>query len=115
LHKHEHGNSRQPVCGPKSSVCDGFHVPPGRVGQHDESGASVEIDLSEDGRPMLTRAIRPMTLGTRVIPTPWSASGSESQEWDGLRVWRRMEAAWHLTEGPFTYVRIELTSFKVLR
>jgi uncharacterized protein DUF6920 len=56
-----------------------------------------------------------MTLGTRVIPTPWSASGSEPQEWDGLRVWRRMEAAWHLTEGPFTYVRIELTSFKVLR
>jgi hypothetical protein len=56
-----------------------------------------------------------MTIGKRVIPTLWSASGSEPQDWDGLRVWHRMEAAWHLPEGSFTYVRIELTSFTVLR
>ena len=42
------------------------------------------------------------------------ATGSEPEEWDGMRVWRTMEAAWHLAEGPFTYVRIELTSFTVL-
>jgi hypothetical protein len=83
--------------------------------RQDETDASVEIDVGEDGRPILTRAVRPMTVGKRAIPTLWSASGSEPQMWDGLRVWRRMEAAWHTAEGPFTYVRIELTSFTVLR
>jgi hypothetical protein len=83
--------------------------------RQDETGASVEIDVGEDGRPILTRAVRPMTVGKHVIPTLWSASGSDPQVWDGLRVWRRMEASWHLAEGAFTYVRIELTSFAVVR
>jgi hypothetical protein len=83
--------------------------------RQDKTATWVEIDLGDDGRPLLTRAVRPMTVGSRVIPTPWSASGSEPQDWDGLRVWRRMEAAWHPAEGAFTYVRIELTSFTILR
>jgi hypothetical protein len=83
--------------------------------RHDTTGASVEIDLGEDGRPLLIRAMRPMTVGKRVIPTAWSATGSDPQEWEGLRVWRHMEAAWHRADGPFTYVRIDLTSFTALR
>jgi hypothetical protein len=50
-----------------------------------------------------------------MIPTLWSATGSEPQEQDGLRVWRRMEAAWHPAERAFTYVRIELTSLTLMR
>ncbi len=83
--------------------------------RHDTTGASVEIYLGEDGRPVLIRAMRPMTVGKRVIPTAWSATGSDPQEWEGLRVWRHMEAAWHLAAGPFTYVRIDLTSFTAMR
>jgi len=83
--------------------------------RQDDTDASVEIDVAEDGRPMLIRAFRPMIVGKRVVPTRWSASGGEPQEWDGLRVWRRMEAAWHLPDGPFTYIRIELTSFAAVR
>jgi hypothetical protein len=83
--------------------------------RQDRTGASVEIDVGENGCPLITRALRPMTVGKRVIPTRWSATGSEPEVWEGLRVWRRMEASWDVAEGPFTYVRIELTSFKVLR
>ena len=83
--------------------------------RNDTTGASVEIDLAEDGRPLLVRATRPMIVGKRVVPTLWSATGSEPQEWEGLRVWRHMEAAWHLADGPFTYVRIDLMSFTALR
>ena len=83
--------------------------------RRDTTGASVEIDLGEDGRPLLVRATRPMIVGKRVVPTLWSATGSEPQDWEGLRVWSHMEAAWHLAAGPFTYVRIDLTSFTALR
>jgi hypothetical protein len=83
--------------------------------RHHAAGASVEIDLGEDGRPLLVRAMRPMIVGKRVVPTLWSATGSDPQEWEGMRVWRHMEAAWHLSSGPFTYVRIDLTSFTVVR
>ena len=83
--------------------------------RRDTTGASVELYLGEDGRPVLIRAMRPMTVGKRVIPTAWSATGSDPQEWEGLRVWRHMEAAWHLPAGLFTYVRIDLTSFTAVR
>ena len=83
--------------------------------RRDPTGKSVEMDLGEDGHPVLIRAMRPMIVGKRVIPTAWSATGSDPQEWEGLRVWRHMEAAWHLAEGPFTYIRIDLTSFTALR
>jgi len=83
--------------------------------RRDTTGASVEIDLGEDGHPVLIRAMRPMTVGKRVIPTAWSATGSDPQEWEGLRVWRHMEATWHVPAGPFTYVRIDLTSFAAVR
>ena len=83
--------------------------------RHDQTGTSVEMQLGEDGRPVVIRAVRPMIVGKRVIPTAWSATGTDPQEWEGLRVWRHMEAAWHLAEGPFTYIRIDLTSFSVVR
>jgi len=83
--------------------------------RYDKTGASVEKQLGEDGRPVLIRAVRPMIVGKRVIPTAWSATGRDAQEWEGMRVWRHMEAAWHLADGPFTYVRIDLTSFTAVR
>lgn len=81
----------------------------------DSTGASVEMDLDEEGLPVCVRANRPMTVGKKVIETPWSARGTDIREMEGLRLWTRMEAAWHLPEGPYTYFRIELTSLTVIR
>lgn len=81
----------------------------------DRTGAWVDMDVGEDGRPLGSRAVRPMTVGSRIVRTPWSASGSEPQEREGLRIPRRLEASWIPPEGKFTYVRMELTSFTVLR
>jgi hypothetical protein len=83
--------------------------------RHDLTDASVDMEIDEEGRPHLTRAMRPMTVGKNVIMTPWTAAGSDTQEWDGLRVCRQMEASWHLADGVFPYIRIELTSFAALR
>ena len=81
----------------------------------DPADAFVELEVDDSGCPTLTRAVRPMTVGKRVIATPWSATGFDAREIEGLRVWQRLEASWHPPEGPFTYIRIELTSFNVVR
>jgi hypothetical protein len=82
----------------------------------DQSGASVDVEIDENGRPVVTRAVRPMTVGKRVIPTPWSATGTDEDVREGLRICTRLAAAWHPADGnSFTYIRIELTSFAVER
>jgi hypothetical protein len=83
--------------------------------RNDATGATVEIEQAADGRPLITRAVRPMTQGKRSVLTSWSATGSDVHEWYGWRVARRLEASWHPPEGSFSYVQIELTSFEVLR
>ena len=41
--------------------------------------------------------------------------GSEFREYEGVRVATQLEVAWHLPEGPFTYFRGQLTSFRAVR
>lgn len=83
--------------------------------RQDQTDAWIDCELDKDGQPALIRCVRPMAVGNRVIPTPWSASGSDAQDWEGMRVTRRMEASWNPPEGSFPYIRIELTSVNVLR
>ncbi len=82
--------------------------------RQDQTGATAELDLADDGQPLRTRAVRPMAVGKRVIFTPWLASGSDPQEYEGMRVCRRLEASWNPPEGGFVYIRIELTSITLL-
>ena len=70
---------------------------------------TIDIDVDEQGRPFACRADRPRQVGSQAIVTPWSASASEWREWNGYRVPTKLEATWHLADGPFTYVRIEIT------
>lgn len=81
----------------------------------DSTGATVDLDVSEEGQPLRCRAVRPRIVGKQAIMTPWSGSCTEFREWEGLRVATRLEVLWHLPEGPFTYFRSEITSFTALR
>jgi hypothetical protein len=81
----------------------------------DPTGAALEMDLSEEGRPLAFRADRPRLVGKQAVLTPWSANGTEFKEWEGLRVPSRLEVNWRLPEGPFSYYRSEVVSFTVVR
>ena len=77
--------------------------------------AFVVVHIADEGAPIEMRAIRPMLVGTKSVPTPWSATGSDPAEHDGMRVWRTLEASWHSSAGLFTYIRIESTSFSIVK
>jgi hypothetical protein len=81
----------------------------------DPTGATVDLELDETGRPISIRAERPMLVGRQSILTAWSAVGTDDREWDGLRVPTRLEASWHPPEGAFTYIRMEVTDFAAVR
>lgn len=83
--------------------------------REDPTGATVDIDLDDDGRPLGCRADRPRMVGKKTVLTPWSATCSEFHEWEGLRVPARLGASWQLPEGPFVYFRAEITSFFAVR
>ena len=79
----------------------------------DPTAATVDFEISETGRLVVCRAERPRLVGKRSVPTPWSGTCTEFQEWEGMRVVRLVEACWHLPEGNFTYYRGEITSYKL--
>jgi len=79
----------------------------------DPTGASVDLDVEDTGRISLARAIRPMTVGRKIVMSPWSARPSDFKEWQGLRVPYSLEAGWEPPEGAFIYIRIQLTSVTV--
>jgi hypothetical protein len=77
----------------------------------DSTGATVYIEIDDDGRPSSCRAKRPMAVGNRTIETPWLGICTEFREWEGLRAASRIEASWELPEGSFCYFRAEPTSY----
>jgi hypothetical protein len=83
--------------------------------RQDPGGTSVDVEIDETGRPVVTRAQRPMTTGKRVTIQPWSAAGGDEREYEGLRIATHLEASWDLPEGSFVYIRMDLTSFVVVR
>lgn len=83
--------------------------------REDPTGATVDIDIDQDGRPLACRADRPRAVGKKTVLTPWSATCSEFREREGLRVASKLEVSWHLPEGPFLYFRGEITSFVAVR
>jgi len=83
--------------------------------REDPTGATVDIDIGEDGRPLACRADRPRAVGKKAVLTPWSATCSQFREWEGLRVASKLEVSWHLPDGPFIYFRGEITAFVAVR
>lgn len=80
----------------------------------DAAQSCVDLEIADDGRPIAVRATRPMLVGRRVVPTEWSAVGRHWCEWNGIRMCRHLEAAWHPPDGQFTYVRIDVLSQAVI-
>jgi len=83
--------------------------------RNDETGATVDLEMTEEGRPLTCRAQRPRLVGRQSVLTPWWGTYLEFREWEGLRVASRLEVSWQLPQGPFAYFRSQLTSFQVLR
>ena len=83
--------------------------------RNDSTGATVDMEITPEGRPVICRAERPRLAGKESVLTPWWGSYLEFREWEGLRVASRLEVSWQLPEGPFTYFRSEITSLSVLR
>jgi hypothetical protein len=81
----------------------------------DLTGATVALDLGDDGCPAACRADRPRLVGGRSVVTPWSGAFADPHTWDGLRVPTRLEGTWRLSRGPFTYVCEEVISLYPLR
>lgn len=82
--------------------------------RQDPTGATIDIEISENGKPVACKADRPRLVGKQAFLTPWMAMCSDFGEHDGLRVPNRLEVAW-LIDGWFTYFRSQVTSFTVLR
>jgi len=80
----------------------------------DLTNATVELDFGEDERPLRCRADRPRLVGKQSVLTPWFGTCLEFREWEGFNVASRVEAGWHLPDGPFVYYRSEITSLAVL-
>jgi hypothetical protein len=80
----------------------------------DPATSTINVDLSDDGCPLVCYATRPRIVGKQTILTPWSGKGSEFREYAGLRAPTLLEVAWHLPDGPFTYFREEITSFSAI-
>lgn len=83
--------------------------------RYDRTGATVDLEIAPEGRPVTCQAERPRLVGKQSVLTPWRGSYLEFREWEGLRVASRLEVSWQLPEGPFTYFRSELTTLAALR
>ncbi len=82
---------------------------------HADADTWVDVHIAADGAPLVMRAVRPMLVGTKAVPTPWFATGSHPAVHEGLRLWHSVEASWHPPAGAFTYIRVELTSVEIVR
>jgi hypothetical protein len=83
--------------------------------REDRTGASLDIEIDHDGRPVAFTALRPMSVGKLSKLTPWSATCSEFEERDGIRTPRRLDASWNLEDGRFTYIRMEIVTLRAVR
>jgi hypothetical protein len=83
--------------------------------RNDSTGATVDLEVSQQGQPLNCRAERPRMVGKEAVMTPWEGICGEFREWEGLRVASRLEVQWHLPEGIFAYYRGAITSFTAVR
>jgi len=87
-----------------------------RMGDRQNSaGATIDVELSEEGCPVAIRAQRPRMVGKKTVITPWVATGGEFREYEGMRVATRLEVSWDLPEGELKCYLGKITSFATVR
>jgi hypothetical protein len=75
----------------------------------------VDFEVDADGRILTGSAPdRPRGLGKTFVLTPWRGLFFDYRYFGRFRVPARAEVAWLLPEGPFTYFRCRVTSFRSL-
>ena len=81
--------------------------------REDATGAAVDIELTDGGKPLACRADRPRMVGREFVITPWLAVADDFSEHEGLRVPRRLDVSWLIADGWFSYYRSVVTEFSV--
>jgi hypothetical protein len=72
--------------------------------------AAVRLALDADGLIRRASAVRPRMAGGEFVDTPWIGEFGDYVELGGIRVPRKAEVRWELSDGPFAYWRGEVTS-----
>jgi hypothetical protein len=78
-------------------------------------GATVELELGDEGDATAMRAVRPALHGRKFIERPWSGRMGEPVLWEGLRLPTRLEASWQTPEGEYVAYRAEGTPIRAER
>jgi hypothetical protein len=81
----------------------------------DPTGATIDLDINGEGRPLACRADRPRMAGKETVRTPWSGAYAAFRQWEGTQVASRIEVSWRLPTGEFPYFWGELTSLERVR
>lgn len=76
----------------------------------DPTGATVDLEISEAGKPAAVHTIRPRIVGKNALLTPWTGTACEFHEHEGLRIATRLQVAWQLPQAEFIYYRSEIKS-----
>ena len=87
-------------------------------GSFDDGTTQVTVDFEVNGEGAITgvrAASRPRLVGKEVVHNAWSGTFGDYRTFEGLRVPTTAEVTWHLSEGPFTYWRGQVTDFKLIR
>jgi hypothetical protein len=58
---------------------------------------------------------RPRMDGKSLVETAWSGNYGEFRILNGISIPTQAGATWHLPEGPFTYWRVRILDFRLLR
>ena len=82
--------------------------------RQDPTGSTVDIELTEEGKPLACRADRPRIVGRHAILTPWLGIADEFSVHEGLRVPRSLEVSWLMDDSWFSYYRSVVTDFSVV-
>jgi hypothetical protein len=72
----------------------------------------AEIDFDEQARPIAMHAQRYRDVDGKSVLTPWSGHFRDWRELDGRMFPTRWESVWHLPEGDFSAVKIEVLSLR---
>lgn len=76
--------------------------------EHDGLSVAAVVAFDGDGRPAGVRANRFRDVAGRGVLTPWSGLFGEWKVIDGRPFPSRWEAVWHLPEGDFSAVQMEI-------